>query len=439
MRCFSAFLFFALFVTRAIALPTELATLSGRDAISVLTWPFPSSLDPTLSIETSPAQPTTPSSDESLSGTTSLSSEFPSPTSFDLTSTIETSPHLPSTTTVDNSFTSTTIPSTILSQSSPESTSYIETSSSQPTSTTLVEHTSDTSTISTLSTLPSSFSKPTSSFKISQAQSTIIITITSSLSSSIEPTSSNETSTAQPTTTPSTTSSYSSSTSSTTSSPAIAPPAPTTPTPLDLPDKNYTTNYPGPIHDRDYHYYLNQWTTTWWRHNLDKVTQTTCLCANITSPKTVASYVHITYYSHFHNKTYAMYTPCGPESGDPEGKEYNECWATATGNNYHGNKHPPEERAMQCAFYDDDGQQLCADWSRAGKRKFTFHGHLRNYDRAGTHSWEEGGGFVQGVCGGVCAQRWGMGVFLGLELESDGGGGSFVKSWFPPKPIPWVV
>ena len=62
----------------------------------------------------------------------------------------------------------------------------------------------------------------------------------------------------------------------------------------------------------------------------------------------------------------------------------------------------------------------------------SFHGHRREFDRKETHVWDEEGEHVRRSCGGWCREKFGM----EMDVEGDHEE-SFIRSWFPPKPIPW--
>lgn len=197
------------------------------------------------------------------------------------------------------------------------------------------------------------------------------------------------------------------------------------------PDPNYSTAYPGPIKPPDLTYYLKQFSPEWWRVNLDSLTATACLCSSPATrglPIQIASYMQYDYYSHLHKKAYALNTHCGPIDASPTGDDY--CWAWATGTHYGGGRKPRGK--TYCTFNEADGQRLCVDWAVEGKRWMSWHGHRREFDRKWTHVWEEGGERVERVCGFHCRDKF--------VMEMDGKaehGLSFVRTYYPPKPIPW--
>jgi len=219
-----------------------------------------------------------------------------------------------------------------------------------------------------------------------------------------------------------------------------SPQTPTHPSNLSLhtpspPDPNYSTNYPGPIHSAEWDYYHHQYSPDWFRANLDILTATTCLCSSSPSLgayNQVASYVRWDYTPHHHpNKTYSLHHICGPAQELPG--DDNHCWSSATGSDYHGEW--VDKGLKYCMFEEEDGQTLCVDWATRGKGWMTFHGHKRFFDREGVFTWipEVGPGRVEEVCGDKCGD-----LFL-MKMDVDGGHDpSFVKTWFPPKPIPWT-
>lgn len=86
-------------------------------------------------------------------------------------------------------------------------------------------------------------------------------------------------------------------------------------------------------------------------------------------------------------------------------------------------------------FREDDGQTLCVDWAVEGKRWMTFHGHRRDFDYEGVLMWipEMKPERAEDVCGNKCEDLFGM----KMDEEGDHDPSS-IKTWFPPKPIPWT-
>lgn len=100
----------------------------------------------------------------------------------------------------------------------------------------------------------------------------------------------------------------------------------------------------------------------------------------------------------------------------------NHCWEAAKG--------------KYCAVDKEDGQKICMDWGVEGKKWMTFNGHKRTFDYEGIFTWvpEKRGEMRQDVCQAKCKDLFLMKI---VDAEVGWKWGTFVKTWFPPKPIPW--
>ncbi len=105
----------------------------------------------------------------------------------------------------------------------------------------------------------------------------------------------------------------------------------------------------------------------------------------------------------------------------------------ATGSDYHGVGR--DKGLTYCMFEEEDGQRLCVDWAVRGARWMTFHGHRRDFDYEGIYTWgpEVRGERVEDVCEDKCGDLF----LMGMDVEGDHDP-SFIKTWFPPKPIAWT-
>lgn len=85
-------------------------------------------------------------------------------------------------------------------------------------------------------------------------------------------------------------------------------------------------------------------------------------------------------------------------------------------------------------FYCDADEDLCVRPWRDGKRELEFHGHKRNYDRVGVHTWSEINEVVKDICTPVCEER-----FLMRYDDFSHHNPSYVTTFYPPKPIDLTI
>lgn len=205
----------------------------------------------------------------------------------------------------------------------------------------------------------------------------------------------------------------------------------------------WNTSYPGPIHDGDWAKYLEIWDPVWWSTNLDSLRQTSCTCSAddfYTNPQAqLAAYMNFEFYSHQLGNTYSFDWACGPvqssmsisERKTSREKKSEHCW-TMAGGEFTGNAKGGAENMHD--WFCDEKEELCLKPWRDGKRSLKFHGHKRNYDRDGVHTWAEVQEVVQDVCGPICKD-----TFLMNYDDFSHHNPSFVTTFYPPKPIDLTI
>ncbi|KAL9133405.1 MAG: hypothetical protein Q9175_005418 [Cornicularia normoerica] len=202
----------------------------------------------------------------------------------------------------------------------------------------------------------------------------------------------------------------------------------------------WNTSYPGPIHDGDWAKYLQNWDPVWWSMNLDSIRQTSCHCSAddfYTNPQAqLAAYMNFEYYSHQDGNVYAFDWACGPTPSSmsisqritSDKRRAEHCWSLAGGDE-DANRNPPMKD-----YFCDPNEVLCVKPWRDSRRQLKFHGHVRNYDRHGVHTWSEIQQVVTDVCEPVCRDK-----FLMNYDDFSHHNPSFVTSFYPPKPIDLTI
>lgn len=201
----------------------------------------------------------------------------------------------------------------------------------------------------------------------------------------------------------------------------------------------WNTSYPGPIHDDDWVKYLQIWDPVWWSTNLDAFRQTSCLCSDedfLTNRNAkVAAYMNFEYYSHNTRSVHSLDWACGPMASSmslnervTSAKGKSEiCWQAAGGEYAGDHVKFPE---IKVGYYCDKRGELCVKPWRDGQRAFKYHGHKRNYDRDGVHTWSEIQPVVSKVCAPKCQSMYRM-RFDDMNHHNP----SFVTTFYPPKPV----
>lgn len=201
----------------------------------------------------------------------------------------------------------------------------------------------------------------------------------------------------------------------------------------------WNTSYPGPIHDDDWAKYLQIWDPVWWSTNLDSLRQTSCTCSAddfYTNPQAqLAAYMNFEFYSHQLGNIYSFDWVCGPVQSSMSIAERitsreghaEHCWTMAGGEYTDKDKHGAENTP---GWFCDEKEELCVQPWRDGKRSLKFHGHKRNYDRDGVHTWSEIQQVVQDVCAPICEDK-----FLMTYDDFSHHNPNFVTTFYPPKPV----